>query len=264
MSSSQSSNQIYLNSPLYMNQNVNSYGSYFVEGTYDYTFLVNLALVGDGSITNDITKIFSNASFIQDQTNADNVTINLSLKNSTTYPSWNTAINNHNLVTLDVGASNFGFSTLTPTLNQAIGDRLLEIVAHKLFGNGQARAAIDNDTEFYTHDGVMWDHLSTALSTQSLANDVFNQYVASGRYESQSTTAGSSNADNANDVNQFVNFNFINLTFDYPMYLIGSLGLNSSMTPTEISALNNGPIVGGTQLNNGLYNIPILIRFYAA
>jgi hypothetical protein len=249
-----------------MNQNTNSYGSYFVEGNYDYTFLVNLGLVGDGSVTNDITKIFANASFIQDQTNADNVTINLALKNSTSYLNWATAVNNQKMVTLAAGASTFGLSTLTPTLNQAIGDRLLEVVAHKLFGNGQARAAIDNDTEFYTHDGVIWDHLSTALSTQSLANDVFNQYVASGRYESEATASGSgssSNSSNGNDVNKWVNFNFINLTFDYPMYLIGSLGLNSSMTNTEIAALNNGPVVGGTQLNSGLYNVPILIRFHA-
>jgi hypothetical protein len=261
----QTSDQIYLNSPLYVNQNVNSYGSYFVETGYDYTFLVNLALMGDGNQPNatNITSIFQNASFIQDQNDAENVTINLTLFNSSTFVNWGTAINNHKMVTLAAGASTLGFSTLNPTATQTVGDRLLEVVAHKLFGNGQARAAIDNDLEFYTHDAVIWDHLSTALGTQALANDVFNQYVASGRYESEATASASANSVNGNDNNRFVNFNFMNLTFDYPMFLIGSLGLNSSMTPSEASMLSNGPVVGGTQMNNGLYNIPILIRFFA-
>lgn len=264
MSSSQSNQQMYLNSPLYLEQNANSYGSYITEGDFDYTFLINLSLISESTISGDITSIFENAAFIQNSLNADDVDINLALNTSLTYPAWGTTVNNQSFVTLASGLSTLGFSTLTPTLNQSIGDRLLEVVAHKLFGNGQARAAIDNDLEFYTHDAVIWDHLSTALSTQKLANDVFNQYVASGRYGSQANTAASTDTNyNGNDVNRWVNFNFKDLTFDYPMFLTGSLGLNDTMTASERSQLNNGPVVGGSQLNSGKYNVPILIRFHA-
>jgi hypothetical protein len=269
MSGTTPNNQIYLNSPLYVNQNANSYGSYLNDGSlnYDYTFLINLALMtGTGALGSpgDITCAFANASFEQSQTNADNVNINLTLFNSNLYAGWNTSFKNQNIITMSSGASTLGFSTLDPSITQTIGDRLLEIVAHKIFGNGQARAAIDNDLEFYTHDGDVWDHLSNALANQNIANDVFNQYVASGRYTSQAQTAGSTNSNsNANDVNRFVNFNFINLTFDYPLYLAGSLGLSNTITNSESAQLNNGPAVGGTQLNNGTYNIPVLIRFYA-
>lgn len=260
----QTKDQMFLNSSLVVTQNANSYGGYYNENgvhNYDYLFLVNLASL---TLSGDITEIFTNATFEQDQTNADNVNVNLTLQPSSTYTSWGTHFNNQNLLTISLGKSTLGFTTLNPTAKQTIGDRLLEVVAHKLFGNGQARAAIDNDLEFYLHDAAIWDHLSTALANAQLANDVFNQYVASGRYSNEANYYGSANTSNANDNNTFVKFNFSGLTFDYPMYLSGALGLSDSLTTTEKEQLNNGPAVGGTQLNSGTYNIPILIRFFSS
>ena len=43
-------------------------------------------------------------------------------------------------------------------------------------------------------------------------------------------------------------------------YLTGSV-VDSIYSTDIIGELNNGPNVGGNQVINGLYNIPILIRF---
>jgi hypothetical protein len=64
-----------------------------------------------------------------------------------------------------------------------------------------------------------------------------------------------------NDEDNWVNFNFNNLTFDYPLFVTGNILLDSRLTASEVNILQNGPNVGGTLLKNGSYNIPILVRF---
>ena len=263
--------QLFINSPLVINQNTNIYGTFLPEGTYDYTFCINIA-----SISPDITGIFSNASFIQNTTNIDNYDINLTINPSTIFNTWNSSFNNQNLVSVNVGSSNIAFATLLPNNYQTIGDRLLEVVAHKLFGHGQARAAISNDSEFYLHDHEVWDHFSNTVSQSNIRNDIFNQYVATDRYRNQSAQNDGYNNEMYNngvfnngffnntfsDVDNWVNFNFNGLTFDFPLFVDGNMLLDPSLTPSEIAILHNGPNVGGTSLVNGLYNIPILVRFH--
>ena len=208
---------------------------------YDYTFIVNVS-----SFSNTITGIFSNATYIRNSSNLNDYNVDLQLNTDII-----TNLNTTNTVTVFIGQSNKAFGTLKPTLSEKIGDRLLETVAHKLFGHGQARAAINNDPEYYSHDGEVWNHLSTSVNNNKLRHDIFNQYVASGRYT------------NSNDVNQSVAFNFDGLTFDFPMRVVGSLVYDTNLTQVQQELLKNGPNVGGTLMNNGTYNIPVLVRFTA-
>lgn len=243
------SNAMFLNNPLTINQNTNIYGCYPNEGSYDYIFSINL-----DSFAPDITTIFTNAAFIQNSVNIENYDINIVLDKSNVFNNWNNVFMNQNLITVDMGLSNIAFSTLNPAIQERFGDRLLEVVAHKIFGHGQSHAAINNDYEFYTHDGELWNHFSNTVAMSDMRNDIFNQYIALGRY---TTTAN-------NDKYNWINFDFSGLTFDFPMYLVGNLLTDPSLTNDERNILNNGPTVGGSSLVNGQYNVPILIHFYSS
>jgi hypothetical protein len=130
----------------------------------------------------------------------------------------------------------------TTSQDTKLGDRLLEIIALKIFGNAEARAAIVNDTEF-TSDS----ELNTIISsfTNSLSTDqnfIFSQYVALGRI--------------SNTANELVsqNFNFDNMNIALPMYLQGSI-------PNTVSdTLKNG-YVGASRstIVNYNYNIPLML-----
>jgi hypothetical protein len=258
MSATQTKYDLFINNPLILEQNANPYGIYINEGAYDYTFVINLQTAVTSA---DITTIFTNASFFQNASNADAVDINLALNQATVHSNWGT-INNASMVTVLVGNSDVAFGTLKPTSSEKIGDRLLEVVAHKLFGHGQAHAAIMNDHEYYTHDGQIWNHLSNSLANSSFAHHLFNQYVATERYETEATRLGASEANsNGNDVDRWVKFNFSGFTFDYPLYVNGVVNYDASITGNELNVLKNGPDVHGTKLVNGSYNIPILVRF---
>lgn len=251
------STQLFINNSLDITQNANVYGSYINAGNnYDYIFSINVASL----CNNNMSLLFSNASFIQNTTNPGNYNINITLNNSTSYTNWESVFNNQELTQIVQGNSNVSFGTLQGTDSQSIGERFLEVIAHKIFGHGQAQAAINNDSEFYTHDALIWDHLSTTLGTTTIRNDIFNQYVASGRYQDEAETAGATV--NNYDFNQWVNFNFTNLTFDFPLYLSGTILTNDTLTTNQLNILYNGPSVGGTSLTNGSYNIPILVSFH--
>ena len=206
-----------------------------------------------------MTQLFTNASYIQNTLDVNNYNINLVIPDSLTYANWSTNTNNQNIITVEIGNSIAGFSTLNPSVPEAFGERLLEVVAHKVFGHGKAHAAISNDSEFFTHDAELWNHLSNSVATDSFRHHIFNQYVALGRYENVITE---NNLAVGNDINVFVNFNFNGLSIDFPMYLTGNILLNNGLTPTQIGFFANGPNVGGTILTNGLYNVPILIKMH--
>lgn len=254
-----SSLQMFINNPLTITQDTTVYGAYVNEPTtYDYTFTINVA-----SFASNISTIFNVATYTQNTANADNVDINLSINTAATFSNWNTVFNNKPLVSVGMGQSTVAFATLQPTMKDSIGDRLLEVIAHKLFGHGQSRAAIHNSDEFYTHDGQIWDHLSNSVAMNNIGHDIFNQYVASGRYENEVANSDTGNGTAANDVNShIVNFNFDGFSFDYPLYMTGNILTDASLTNDEMNLIKNGPMVGGSQLINGLYNIPILVKFH--
>ncbi len=259
------STQLFINAPFTIQQNANAIGTYLEAGTnYDYIFRVNVASLCSGNMS----LLFNNAAFSQNTADLENVNINIVLDNSTTFADWGTGFNNQNLVTVNVAQSLIAFQTLQPDTYERFGDRLLEIVAHKLFGHGQARAAISNDYEFYAHDSKVWDNLSNAVLNDNFRHDIFNQYVALGRYTNEANSNAETSPNNQNDVNnmnggdKWVPFNFNGLTFDFPMFLAGNMLTDASLTTSERELLQNGPNVGGTKLVNGSYNIPVLVKFH--
>lgn len=250
---------LFINNPLQINQITDIYGQYMNEEAfinYDYVFRIN---IGVGGGLGDITNMFNTATYTQDITNLELYNVNLTL--NTAYIS---AINNANMVTVEIGKSTKSFTTLNPSEYEKVGDRLLEVVAHKIFGHGQARAAIKNDLDFFTHDGTLWNHLSNSVNLSEFRNDIFNQYVAMGRYNTfENGEYINTYNDGRNDVETNVNFNFTGLTFDYPLWLNGAINLDNRVASNEVDIFRNGPDVLGTKLVNGLYNIPILIKFCA-
>jgi len=243
---------LFINSPLSINQNSSVYGKYINEGNYDYTFLINVSC-----FNSNITGIFSNASFIQNSVNIENYDVNLVLQDHFNFVNWDTLFKNQNIITVQMGDSINSFASLNPSENEKLGDRLLEIVAHKIFGHGQARAAIKNDDQFYGYDITLWDHLAQSISSDVFKNDIFKQYVGMGRYNAF-------NINDYNDIDKYINFNFADLTFDFPLYVTGQIMLDSSLTNKQIQNLSNGPNVGGTILTNGQYNIPVLVKFHTS
>lgn len=260
--------QLFINAPFTINQNTNiigEYSNYEDITNFDYIFEINVATL----CQNNMSLLFSNASFSEDTTNIQNVNISIILANSDNFTDWGDLFNNQDLTKIVQGQSTVAFSTLQPDIYQSIGDRLLEVVAHKIFGHGQARAAINNDSAFYLHDDKVWDNLSVAVSNSGFRHDIFNQYVALGRYEDEATSNANTDGNNQNDVNyqnngapRWVPFNFNGLTFDFPMFLAGDMITSDTLTNAERNLLQNGPNVNGTSLINGSYNIPILVKFH--
>jgi hypothetical protein len=253
------SDAIYINNLLTISQNVDVYGQHLMEREFDYTFRINVSeLVAAGS-TNGITSLFSNATFTQNTLNVEDYNVNLTLPDHSTFANWGTLFNNANTTTVIQGLSSTNFGTFNAVAREKIGDRLLEVIAHKLFGHAQAHAAIKNDTSFYTHDNELWDHLCSSVATTSFRKDIFNQYVKLGRYNTSSTSgAGTS----GNDVGGNVHFNFADITIDFPLQLNGHMIFDTSLTEADKTLLKLGPDVGGSRLTDGNYDVPILIRFH--
>jgi hypothetical protein len=235
---------------------------------YDYIFYINVgSLPGVGG---DITRIFSQATFT---TNPNQIGFYYNLNilpvsqlNDSQTPNllfnWND-FSQQNIVTIAEGQSNYAFGSFNKNPKN-IGDRLREVVAHKLFGNAKATEAISNGNNFYLHDIEIWDHLSQTISSTNIQNDIFNQYLAFDKLDLY--TLGYYDIYNSSTISGATmttfDFQFKGLTFDYPLYLTGSVLLDPSLLPNENAALSNGPTVGGTSLINASYNIPILIKFH--
>lgn len=207
---------------------------------HDYSITWNI-----GSSLHDL---FSNASYKQNAINADlydvNLTVNsnniLRLLNKNSYMGSAWAYDANSTVALSRASTSLGMELKAI---ESIGDRLLEIVAIKLFGDASARAAIVNDSEFTSNttlESIVNDANSSIFkSFNQDANHVFNGYVALNRITS------------SDDVNNYVNFNFNNLIMEVPFWLNG-----------QVSANLNGPSnVGGNTIVNGNYAIPLLLIF---
>jgi hypothetical protein len=134
--------------------------------------------------------------------------------------------------------------TFTPGL-KPFAFRILEIVAHKIFGHAQARAAIANDGDFESLADSVIDGMNNSLN--SMKGDIYAQYV----YYRRAVPPTNHN------MNLPIPFDFDHSTFKFPILIQGKL------VGEAINALKNGPIVGGTQLVNGEYNIPFILSFTA-
>jgi hypothetical protein len=267
--------KMYLNSTLQIDQNVHMYGNTVNEpNDFDYVLMYNVSQIpGIYSLTN----IFNTITYIQNVQNYDDVNVCIELLNSSLLMNtnfiynWNT-INNHALTTIGMGLSTATFGTFKP-YNQNIGNRFLEIMAHKIFGHAQAQAAISNDNTFFTHDAEIWDHLSNTVSNKTYQRSIFDQYVALGRMN-LSNAINNFNVGNDNNINYNIPlsdttgnvvFNLLGMSIDFPMILSGRVDMDETLRQMQsyTNVLNIGPNVGGTTIDaNGFYNIPILVRFH--
>jgi hypothetical protein len=148
--------------------------------------------------------------------------------------------------------NNNAYGTLDTGSDKLLGLRFLEVVATKIFGHARARAAIENDQEFYKNTaGSLIKQISDGVQSgfNSKKSDIFNMYVSYDRIE-----------DNKNDdVNAPSNFNFQHTSWEFPICLKSTLVGSGDMTE-----LNLGPYVGGNRLTAGSMAVPILLRFVSS
>lgn len=192
---------------------------------YDYIITIN------GSLN----CLFAIKSYQQDPTSINNVIVNFEINNN--------YYNNYYITTNITTATN---ALINGVLVEEcdFDTRVLEILALKIFGHARARAAISNDTDII-HDlqNEFYNHINNVVQTHKY--DIFNQYVQLDKPQMR-----------RNDVNRPANFNFTNGVFAFPCYISGSLVDKSNLS----NELLNGPKTGISSVENGDYNIPILIK----
>jgi hypothetical protein len=136
-------------------------------------------------------------------------------------------------------ASNSSINTNAfETSMRPFGERLLEIIAVKIFGHPKTRAAISNDNSFYN---------TTQISTEIY--NTFNNH----RNELGNYFMGLYDITQVNNNAQLINVSNLNIIF--PFFFKGTTQKNA------INLFRNGPNVGGSLLVNGNYNIPLLLTF---
>lgn len=223
---------------------------------YDYILDIDVA-----SVSNTMNSLFTTRTYIENSLAPD-------LYNSVLAPNNEvlTAVLHATSASLyselaSVVGSSAAYNSIPGGLEKA-GQRLLEVVATKIFGNPRTTAAITNDTIFTSTNGVNRpvDQIAKGFynSMSAMQNDFFNQYVASDRIQ-----VDQKDKVNNGDFNFVQNFNMQCTRLDIPMYLNGRIvnELNQAI-PAAFAGLLAGPNVGGTSLVGGNYNIPILLRIH--
>ena len=203
---------------------------------YDYSLFINLMLIPDKNLS--FSTLFNTAKFSSQ--GLENYEYNIILSNS------NEIINQQNIILIEKRESNLGFYSFTQTPLK-LGDRLLEIVAHKIFGHAKAQSAISNDTDFYNYDQYIWNYFVNSFSNHEVLNDMHLQYLILKKPEVFNFNPYKAYC----DIVENENYNFNNIQFTFPMFL------NGHVNNVIASFARN---VGGTQITNGNYNIPILIK----
>ena len=195
------------------------------EQLYDYIITIN------GSLN----CLFSKKSYQQNLCDMNNVNINFEINNNYYYNYYITS-------TISTTTNALVNGVLVEECN--FDTRVLEILALKIFGNARARAAISNDTDIiYDLQNEFYNHINNVI--QNHKYDIFNQYVQLDNVEMR-----------RDDINRPVNFNFTNGVFSFPGHISGSLADKNNLS----AELLNGPKVGISSVENGEYNIPILIK----
>jgi hypothetical protein len=180
---------------------------------YDYIITLN------GSYNN-----FFNNKYFQ-YLNNNNIDIKFDINNN-----YFNEIFQNTLITTE---TNSQFNNIS--YNSPFGTRILEILALKIFGNANARSAISNDTQIiYNLENNLLNHINKVI--QNHKYDIYNQY----------------NKDLINNINDKINFDFIDSALAFPGLIQGKL---SYPIIPKINA-------GVSSIINGEYNIPILIKIY--
>jgi hypothetical protein len=138
---------------------------------------------------------------------------------------------------------------LTATAQQ-LPKALLETIALRVFGSGNARAAIVNDSSI---DAEVLSHSADFFNVLNAhRNDLFKAYVDSGRIA-------------PGDVTTAVVMNLANSQISFPMWVTGSI-----LSP-DGNVLSSYPYADGYASYNGFgtmtggaYNVPVIIKFHQA
>jgi hypothetical protein len=128
------------------------------------------------------------------------------------------------------------------------GYRMLEIIATKIFGNAQDWVLVENGINFYKTDEsslitqIVTD-IDNGFNNSTVLNNIFNIYKNSDSYNNQPGQH---------------NFEFYNSIWEFPIFYTDNIGFIDGSETSNF----NGPNAGGSEIDNGNYNIPILLRFY--
>ena len=154
--------------------------------------------------------------------------------------------------------TNNTYNTFDRSSEKLIGARFLEIVAAKVFGHAKASTAIGNYTSYYNSDYSPNNSQSMTLIgqiTRGISNgiynkrgDIFNEYVLTDKF----TDSVSTTPTNINGI-LYWDFNFDNTIWEFPIIFNTDISTTGNINTSE---LNNGPNVGGTQLQFGTISIP--------
>jgi hypothetical protein len=134
------------------------------------------------------------------------------------------------------------------TASNELPKAILETIALRVFGSGNARAAIVNDSSI---DAEVLSHKTDFLNVlTNKKDDLFRAYVDSGRIA-------------PGDVTEAVTMNLANTHISFPMWVTGSL-----LSPTG-NVLSIYPYADGYAsyggfgtMADGAYNVPIIVKFH--
>jgi len=140
---------------------------------------------------------------------------------------------------------NFGILKAEPC---KFGYRILEIIATKIFGNCEDYVLIDNGIDFYKSDGVclinqVIDDIGNLFNDDTVLNNIMTIYQNDSHYINTPGTH---------------NFYFYNSIWEFPMFYSDAVSFIDGNNTNNF----NGPNMGGSEIDNGLYNIPILLKFW--
>lgn len=200
---------------------------------YEYTLTVDLG-------TQSTNAIFSSRTYQQSASDANAYDIDLTI--NTTQFDIDLRAGAKTTTVAEAGITSLG---IDPN-DTSFGQRLLEIVAIKIFGHAKARAAIENDTEFTGAALIQKFQSSLQEAIDTDRNLIFGQYVNLDRVQSDAN-----DNEGHNDVDTATDFNFDALDLVFPINLRGSILDDAS------GIFDNGPNVGGSFLANGNYNVPL-------
>jgi len=263
------------------------YNVYFLPPTVPYTFfideeiiinqntIVNAQIINANEsnyeyvldINTNMNNLFNSRTYIQNATNQENIDLNIS-----TNIDYINSLLAGNVAIYSVNESILNSINVYNQLDKSpdsVGQKLLEIVATKIFGDSTGIAGISNQLSFIDIDtnpnnNTVGYRINTGINNAlvNLGNILFDQYVASDKYSNDIIARIN------NDTTTPYDFNFLSSIIDIPLRLTGELEINSNngvlnFSQAEFaSAIMNGPDVGGSLLVNGAYNITFLLKFH--
>jgi hypothetical protein len=201
----------------------------------DVDFLLNFQV-------NNLSNLFP-ITYKQDATNTDLFNVDVSMNHilmeeylsNSINPNWSTSKSN-DVIT----------SGLSGTGN--LPNSLLEIIALRVFGNGKARAAITNDT--LIDDSILSEKSNFFNALTNKKYELFKRFQQSDRFDSNSA------------FNPVI-MNLNNTRLSFPVWLTGSIaGPDGNVLSTFPYSNGYNSYNGLGKMSNGVYNIPILIRFF--